>query len=237
MPDEYRDLVIKLLKTTNEIGSVPAFHWLVQLLAPMADKAPDPPARIRMIDYIADEVRHMSIFDGVVRSMGIVPDEDFISFSGILGLHGRALAGTVPNPYEHMWDWVSHAVMQSMESAAGFQLYDYRNSSFAPLARAAIVVARDEFGHGATGYTHLREICRTPEGRMQAQEKLAVAWPHVLDGFGTSTGERQYKYVHYGLKEKLNEELRQEFKTYMTPLLEAVGLDVPEDETTGRLFL
>ena len=153
MPEDYRRMVLRLLRETNEIGSVPVCHEQMRSMTHNVKLAPDPVSRVRIVEFFADEMRHQKIFDGVVRSMGEVPDDDFVS--SIDGLNATDSIGS----------WLDLALLNTfIDRVGGFQLFDYAESSFAPLARAGVAVAKDEMGHCAMGFQHLREYCSTPRG-------------------------------------------------------------------------
>jgi len=93
--------------------------------------APDPVSRVRIVEFFADEMRHQKIFDGVVRSMGEVPDDDFVS--SIDGLNATDSIGS----------WLDLALLNTfIDRVGGFQLFDYAESSFAPLARSGVKRSR-----------------------------------------------------------------------------------------------
>ncbi len=153
MPEDYRRMVLRLLRETNEIGSVPVCHQQMRSMTHNVNLAPDPVSRVRIVEFFADEMRHQKIFDGVVRSMGEVPDDDFVS--SIDGLNATDSIGS----------WLDLALLNMfIDRVGGFQLFDYAESSFAPLARSGVAVAKDEMGHCAMGFQHLREYCSTPRG-------------------------------------------------------------------------
>jgi ring-1,2-phenylacetyl-CoA epoxidase subunit PaaA len=225
MPEDYRNMVLRLLRETNEIGTVPICHQQMRSMTHNVRLAPDPVSRVRIVEFFADEMRHQKIFDGVVRSMGVVPDEGFVS--SIDGLNATAA----------IHDWLDLALLNTfIDRVGGFQLMDYGESSFAPLARTGVAVAKDEFGHSSMGYQHLREICRTAEGRREAAARLPKWYGLALDMFGTSSGTRQWKYIELGLKTKSNEQLRQEFIEHIGPCFEGVGIEQPAPDHVPRKF-
>jgi ring-1,2-phenylacetyl-CoA epoxidase subunit PaaA len=225
MPEDYRRMVLRLLRETNEIGSVPTCYEQMRSMTTNVRLAPDPTSRVRIVEFFADEMRHQKIFDGVVRAMGVEPDDDFVS--SIDGLNATAA----------IVDWLDLALLNTfIDRVGGFQLMDYAESSFAPLARTGVAVAKDEFGHCAMGYQHLREVCRSAEGRRQAAARMPAWYGMALDMFGTSSGTRQWKYIEYGLKTKPNEQLRQEFIGHIGPYFDGIGLEQPAPDEVPRKY-
>jgi ring-1,2-phenylacetyl-CoA epoxidase subunit PaaA len=225
MPEDYRRMVLRLLRETNEIGSVPVCHEQMRSMTHNVKLAPDPVSRVRIVEFFADEMRHQKIFDGVVRSMGEVPDDDFVS--SIDGLNATDSIGS----------WLDLALLNTfIDRVGGFQLFDYAESSFAPLARSGVAVAKDEMGHCAMGFQHLREYCSTPEGLAEATERMPRWYGYALDMFGTSTGTRQWKYIEYGLKTKSNEELRTAYLEHIAPYFDRLGMRQPAPDEVPRKY-
>jgi ring-1,2-phenylacetyl-CoA epoxidase subunit PaaA len=225
MPEEYRRLVLRLLRETNEIGSVKVCYDQMRDMTKNVSLAPDPVSRVRIVEFFADEMRHQKIFDGVVRAMGEIPGEDFVS--SIDGL----------NATSSVREWVDLALLNHFIDRVGaFQLLDYELSSFAPLSRAGVAVAKDEFGHCAMGFQHLIELCRTDEGRASVEARLPTWYGYALDMFGTRSGTRQWKYIEFGLKTKSNEELRQEYLVHIAPFFDRLGIEQPDPASVPRKY-
>jgi ring-1,2-phenylacetyl-CoA epoxidase subunit PaaA len=228
LPDDedYRSAIIRLLKETGEMSSNPEYMRHTKELAAFVDMAPAPADRVRIAAYYADEMRHGYIFEGLLTELGV----DTTDPSMYTSIEALNLLGEIKT-------WESLAVFNTLlDRAGGMQLLDYVDSSYAPLARAGVFVGRDERGHAAMGLQHLRDACRTDEGRARAQEALDFWYPTALDMFGTSTGRRQWRYIEWGLKTKSNEELRNEFIAEVHSILTAVGLTVP-DPLANRKFV
>src|SRR2546425_936818 len=74
------------------------------------------------------------------------------------------------------------------------------------------------------------------EGREQAQA-AADKWSTVgLDMFGQSQSARTERYIEWGLKRRTNDEARRQYIAEVDPLIEGVGLVVP-DKLKGRKYL
>ena len=227
MPDgEYRDLVIRLLKETGELASNPEYIKHVKELGAKVDLGPTPADRVRIAEFYADEMRHGYIFETLLQEL----DVDTTDPSMYTSIEALNLIGEIQT-------WSDLAVFNAlMDRAGGFQLLDYAESSYAPLQRSGTWVGRDERGHAAMGVTHLRGVLRREGGHAEAQESLKKWYPMALDVFGRSDGKRQWRYIHFGLKTKSNEQLRQEYIAEVNPLLEGMGL-TPPDPLANRHFL
>lgn len=231
MPDEYRQLVIRIIKETGEFGSTEGFRqYLRELTTRIIDLAPDNASRVRVADFYADETRHGFIFEGMLKELGLDALEEFGD-----GFHTSIEALHLTLTEMHTWTDFALATCL-LDRAAAYQFSTYAECSYAPMARVGPRMEHDERGHAAMGMIHLKAICATYAGRREAQALLARWYPVALDMFGTSTGKRQWQYMEWGLKSHGNEELRQQFTQEMAVLLREVGLE-PPDEKQNRKFL
>ena len=87
----------------------------------------------------------------------------------------------------------------------------------------------------AYGHVKLRDMVRTEEGRAQAQAAVDRWYPRGLDMFGLANSKRAARYLHWGLKRRSNEGARAEYMAEVAPLIEGLGLVVP-DATSDRHF-
>jgi len=79
-------------------------------------------------------------------------------------------------------------------------------------------------------------MVRTEEGRAAAQAAIDRWYPRGLDMFGRSNSRRAAGYRHWGLKRRANETARAEYVSEVRPLIEALGLTVP-DPASDRHFV
>lgn len=231
MPEEYRKLIIRLIKETGEFTSTAGFRaYLRELVTRIIDLAPDGASRIRVADFYADESRHGFIFEGLLCALGLDPIKEFGDgfLTSIEALH---LTLT------EMHTWCDFALATCLlDRVSAYSFAATIDCSYAPLGRVAPGIYHDERGHCTMGYIHLKELCKTDEGRKQAQDLLAKWYPLALDTFGTSTGKRQFLYLEYGIKTRTNEEQRQDYIKEVVPLLRGIGLE-PPDEKFNRKFV
>ena len=79
----------------------------------------------------------------------------------------------------------------------------------------------------AYGHVKLRDMVRTEEGRAEAQAAIDRWYPRGLDMFGRANSRRAARYQHWGLKRRSNETARTEYMAEVAPLIEGLGLTVP----------
>jgi 1,2-phenylacetyl-CoA epoxidase catalytic subunit len=223
--DDYKQLLVKLVLDTGEAGPPSWQQALIDTLQRMLNLAPDLASKCRAADFLGEELRHCMLFDGILRGLGMEPNEE--------GLTSLELI----NVMTHNSTWSEYCILNMMgDRAAAFQIADYVNSSYAPLARVCKSVARDERGHAVMGELHLRALCAGPTGRSEAQELLARWYPMALDMFGRSDSLRQYRFIEYGLKETPNQVMRERYMADVHPLLESCGLVVPDPLANRRVL-
>jgi ring-1,2-phenylacetyl-CoA epoxidase subunit PaaA len=215
--DDYYKLLVKLVLDTGEAGPPEWLDVLVETFQRMLTLAPDVASKLRAADYLADELRHCMLFDGILHGLGLEPQAEGLTSLELLHVMTRSSS------------WPEYCMLNALgDRAASFQIADYVNSSYAPLARVCKSVARDERGHCVMGDLHLRALCEGPTGRSEAQELLATWYPQALDMFGRSESGRQYRFIEYGLKETPNQVMRERYLADLNPLLESCGLEPPD---------
>lgn len=225
MPDEYRELLLHVLRIGADIESSLLFPE-TDYLKHVIDFAPTPEDRVRIADLYLQELQHGYIFYQLLRELGItVRREDF---------QGQRKLDFANTPIE---SWLDMAMMNCVADRVG--LYQYRqmlDSSYMPLTRVAPKIEKDEVGHAYLGYTTIKRACQTPEGKAEAQRLLNKWYPIALDMFGSPRSKREEAYIKWGLKKYRNEELRQMYLQEVNPLLEGLGLEIP-DPTANRRFV
>lgn len=107
---------------------------------------------------------------------------------------------------------------------------------YEPLLSVADRLHKDEVFHATFGLSNLRRVCSTPQGLAEANEKIKIWWPAVLDMFGRSDSEFSDSYVCWGLRQRNDEDLRQHDIADTRPLLEELGIEVPDDAANRRFL-
>jgi 1,2-phenylacetyl-CoA epoxidase catalytic subunit len=109
-----------------------------------------------------------------------------------------------------------------------YQLEEFVGCSYLPLDRALPRILQEEKTHVGYGHVKLRDMVRTEEGRAEAQAAIDRWYPRGLDMFGRANSRRAARYQHWGLKRRSNETARTEYMAEVRPLIEALGLGVPD---------
>ncbi|MDQ1507862.1 MAG: hypothetical protein QOD57_5589 [Actinomycetota bacterium] len=224
---EYRDLVLRLLRVQADLESYLLFE---DYLHPLLMTAPTPSEKMRYAQLYAEEFNHAYQFWKMLADLGVVlAKDDFAHRSSQYVFSDGYVIGTQ--------DWTEVAVINTLTDRVGvYELAEWKTSSYGPMRRVAPQQVQDEKGHTALGYQNLKKICATSEGKERANALLVKWWPAALDMFGRSDSKRQWSYIKWGLRSETNGELRQRYIAETRPLLENIGLDVPDD-SANRHFL
>ncbi|MGH7087625.1 MAG: Phenylacetic acid catabolic protein [Stellaceae bacterium] len=75
------------------------------------------------------------------------------------------------------------------------------------------------------------ELCRTPEGRAEAQDAIDRYFPMMLPFFGRPRSENSALFRRRGIKQRSNEEMRDDFIARARAVVEShLGLKLPAFE-------
>jgi ring-1,2-phenylacetyl-CoA epoxidase subunit PaaA len=137
--------------------------------------------------------------------------------------------------------WEDYCVFGFLIDRIGrYQLEEFFGASYAPLARILehpSKVMEEEAGHIDFGETRTAEMAaKGGESKERVQRCVDFWYVTALDMFGQSTSERSERFIRWGLKRRSNEQARQEYISEVNPLIEAMGLTVP-DPLVGRQYL
>jgi 1,2-phenylacetyl-CoA epoxidase catalytic subunit len=225
LPDEYRTLLMKMLRHEGERAGNKSFLGLMGSCLEIAETfAPDAEARLLKAEYLAEELKHAIMF----HRLAVALDKDF------------ALRDV---PYAHYAfhlpkeSWADDAFFHFLIDLNGaFHARDWRESSYLPLRKISRTVERDEFGHSEMGYHFLQEICATGNGHALAQALLPKWYAAALDMFGRSDSPNTPKFIKWGLKSVGNAEIRQAYKGYIDHKITALGLKLPQEHQNRRFL-
>ncbi len=225
MPEEYRQFLIKLLKYGHvENNANPHYRRLLGRIAEAGfSYAPDTKSLLIESEIVKQEVEHGQAVADLIRGLGEDPYVD-------------------QKPKQYLFEiplesWVDVAWFHGIGDRVGLYVgIEWVGSTYEPLAEVSPKLEREERFHATAGISYVKEMCGTPDGRKAAQDGLYKWWPAVLDMFGKSDSKNSETYVKWGIKSRSNEELRQSYIADTVPILEKLGLDVP-DHLANRRFL
>ncbi|MGH7797829.1 MAG: Phenylacetic acid catabolic protein, partial [Candidatus Binatia bacterium] len=134
--------------------------------------------------------------------------------------------------------WEDFSVFGFLIDRVGrFQLEEFLDCSYLPLQRVLPEILKEEMGHVGFGTNQTAEMAaHSQESRELVQRSVDFWYIKALDMFGRSDSERSNRYCHWGLKKRSNTQARWEFKKEVDPLIQNMGLAVP-DPVAGRQYL
>jgi ring-1,2-phenylacetyl-CoA epoxidase subunit PaaA len=115
-----------------------------------------------------------------------------------------------------------------------------RDSSYAPYARTMRKICWEESVHIMHGRdVVVTMVTGTGEQRAAIQEALDRWWGPLMQMHGPRSDRSKDRDIHWRIKAKTSEELRQEFLSIYVPRIRELGLTLPDpqlrlDESTGQ---
>lgn len=116
------------------------------------------------------------------------------------------------------------------DRSAALQLRDFASGPYTPWAKVLEIIDKEETFHIRHGERWFDRVAETAEGRQMLQEDINKWYPHAMDVFGHPGGQSKTEelLLKFGIKEKTNDQLREEFKADIMPLILKHGLTVPD---------
>src|SRR5207247_4047342 len=225
MPAEYQTLLKRVLaiQADCEIGGP---HLYVRSILPDAPTKVD---RLIVARTAAEEADH---YRKVARLAGEVGED----VSALLRRPNReryvnAFRGTITS-------WEDFAVFGFLIDRVGrYQLEEFIGCTYKPLERILPEIMKEEIGHIGYGQSKTTELAaKGDEAREKVQRALNFWYVKALDMFGRSDSTRDQRYLYWGLKRRTNAQARDEFIQEVNPLIEKIGLEIP-DPLRGRQYL
>ncbi len=221
LPEELRALLIRVMSKHLENVTNPHYdRLLIKLWERCMTLAPDPERKRLLAKLMMQEVEHGVITAQILKGLGV---------------------DKVETPIEqYLFDlpidtWCDLCYMHALGDRVGMYIGEnWGDVPYEPLRSVAPRLHRDEVFHATLGYQNLTALCQTPEGLAEAQRLIHKWWPAALDMFGASDSKFSEKYVRWGIRQAGNEELRNQYISDTRPMLEKLGLVVPDDRADRR---
>jgi ring-1,2-phenylacetyl-CoA epoxidase subunit PaaA len=225
MDAEYRDLLgrVVTIQADCEIGGP---HLYVKDILPSAPTKAD---QLLVARTAAEEMDHFRKIARVAGEMGV--DVSFVLSWPNQERYLEAFRGTIKT-------WEDFAVFGFLIDRVGrYQLEEFLGGTYKPLERILPQIMKEEIGHVGYGQSKTAELAAGgDESREKVQKALNYWYGKALDMFGRSDSTRDRRYLHWGLKRRTNAQAREEFIQEVNPLIEKIGLQVP-DPLEGRQYL
>lgn len=223
MPAEFRELLVRMLTNHLENCTNPNFTDLLNTLWVRGMAViPDQQLKVTYAKLMQQEVEHGAITARILDGLGVGP------------VNGEIKQYVFHLPIDTFCDLAFFNALSDRVGCYVGETWD--GVPYAPLLAVAERLHKDEIFHATFGMNNLRRIVSTPEGLAEANEKITIWWPAALDMFGRSNSDNSEAYVRWGLRQKNNEELRQQYIADTRPMLEKLGIEVPEDNANRRFL-
>jgi ring-1,2-phenylacetyl-CoA epoxidase subunit PaaA len=229
MPDEYRTQVLRFVEmhaNSELMGVLPEREWLM--------RAPTLRRKLALTAKVQDEVGHAQLLYRVAEDLG-KPREQMIDDL----LAGKTKFHNVFHYPTRTWADIG-IIAWLVDAAAIVAQQALRDSSYAPYARTMRKICWEESVHIMHGRDVVVTMVNgTPEQRDMIQEALDRWWGPLMQMHGPRSDRKKDRDIHWRIKAKTSEELRQEFLGIYVPRILELGLNLPDpllglDPTTGE---
>jgi ring-1,2-phenylacetyl-CoA epoxidase subunit PaaA len=224
MDAEYKDLLGRVLtiQADCEIGGP---HLYVEKMLPAAPTKLD---QLIVARTAAEEIDHF-------RKMALMAGQIGTDVSHVLKWDNSKRY--VEAFRTHIRTWEDFAVFGFLVDRVGkFQLDEFIGCSYQPLDRAVWTMLPEEEGHIDFGTNMTAELAaKGGEQKERIQNSVNYWYAKGLDMFGNSSSWRSERFRHWGIKRRSNAQAREEYMAEVVPLMEKMGLEVP-DPNQGRLY-
>ena len=220
MPDEYRTGVLRFVEmhaNSELMGVLPEREWLM--------RAPTLRRKLALTAKVQDEVGHAQLLYRVAEDLGKPRDamiEDLLA--------GRTKFHNVFHYPTRTWADVG-IIAWLVDAAAIVAQQALRDSSYAPYARTMRKICWEESVHIMHGRDVVVTMVNgTAEQRAMIQEALDRWWGPLMQMHGPRSDRAKDRDIHWRIKAKTSEELRQEFLSIYVPRIRELGLTLPDPE-------
>jgi 1,2-phenylacetyl-CoA epoxidase catalytic subunit len=225
VPPELRKLLIRLMvvQADTEFASI-------QQHRPWLDSAPTLEDRWVEARIVADEARHGLQACRILKDFG---EEGQQYIDELLAKREGQHKLDAFNMKFERWSDVG-AFTCFVDRVGVYQLRAFQECSYGPLARAMPLMLSEEQLHLNFGLGVLRRMVKDGAkyagSKEEAQEAVRKWYPRALDMFGHSNSETSRKAIDLGLKRWTNEEARSRYIREVTPMVNAIGLELPSPD-------
>jgi ring-1,2-phenylacetyl-CoA epoxidase subunit PaaA len=183
MPDEYQKLVVHQMKVHTE-GEATGADDYARIFYGMTK---DPYEKFICCKLAAEEMDHHLLGTAVLKDINVD-----VTYMADQSMKDRKLFDN--EVVKKIDSWAERGFFALIsEAAACAQIEEFSQSSYKPIADMTVKILQDEKGHIAHGLRIIREMCKRPDGKAEAQEALNRMWPATLDLFGRSDSPRSAK--------------------------------------------
>jgi ring-1,2-phenylacetyl-CoA epoxidase subunit PaaA len=214
-PQEYRDAVSKLVisHAVNELFGAQVFD------EPAIALAPTPYAKWLTCRVAMEEYGHHVRFKQLGVQMGI-PEE-------------RMVPGGAKKPLSifefPLKTWEEFVAIKLLADLAEIlQVEDLLHCTFHPLRNLARATMPEERFHAQFGEDFSAELVKTPAGKARLQAAVDEYWPYLPSFFGSAKSKNNEIFRKWKIKQRTNEDMREDYIKRATEVAAKYGLSLPE---------
>jgi ring-1,2-phenylacetyl-CoA epoxidase subunit PaaA len=220
MPDEYRAKLIKFIEmhgNSELMGVLPEREWIL--------RAPTLQRKLALTAKVQDEVGHAQLLYRVAEDLG-KPRESMLDDL----IAGKTKFHNVFHYPTRSWGDVG-IIAWLVDAAAIVAQQALRDSSYGPYARTMQKICWEESVHIMHGRDVVVTLMTGTESQRElVQEALNRWWGPLMQMHGPRGDRAKDRDLHWRIKAKTSEELRQEFLTIYVPRLLELGLAIPDPQ-------
>jgi len=215
-PEEYRTACEKLVisHAINELYGARAFD------EPAVALAPHPYAKWLTCRVAMEEYGHHVRFFDLGREMGIEADRMIPEKTS------KKPLSIFDYPLKTWEEFVAIKLLADL--AEILQVEDLLHCTFHPLRNLARATMPEERFHAQFGEDFSAELVKTPEGKARLQAAVNEYWPYLPKFFGGSKSRNNEIFRKWKIKQRTNDEMREDFVRRATEVAAKYGLTLPE---------
>ena len=220
MPDAYRKTNIRQISQhahSEIVGMLPEGNWI--------SRAPSLKRKAILIAKVQDEAGHGLYLYSAAETLGISRDQMITDLNS-----GKAKYSSIFNYPTLTWADMG-AVGWLVDGAAILNQVMLCRTSYGPYARAMVRICKEESFHQRQGFETLLVLSRgSAEQKAMCQDAINRWWWPSLMMFGPKDSEstNSDQSMHWKLKRKTNDELRQQFIDMAAEQVKVLGMTLPD---------
>lgn len=222
MPEAYRKTNLRQISQhahSEVVGMLPEGNWIT--------RAPSLKRKAILIAKVQDEAGHGLYLYAAAETLGQSRDEMITDL-----LNGKAKYSSIFNYPSLTWADMG-AIGWLVDGAAIINQVMLTRTSYGPYARAMVRICKEESFHQRQGFEILWVLSKgTEEQKAMCQDAINRWWWPALMMFGPHDSESTHseQSMHWKIKRKSNDELRQQFVDMIAEQVKILGMKLPDND-------
>jgi ring-1,2-phenylacetyl-CoA epoxidase subunit PaaA len=214
-PEEFREAISKLVisHAINELYGAQVFD------EPAIAYAPTPYAKWLTCRVAMEEYGHHVRFKQLGTQIGIAEER-------MMPGAGKRPLSIFEFPLKTWEEFVAIKLLADL--AEILQVEDLLHCAFHPLRNVARATMPEERFHAQFGEDFSAELIKTPEGKARLQEAIDAYYPYLPSFFGGSRSRNNEIFRKWNIKQRTNDEMRQDYVKRASEVAAKYGLTLPE---------